>query len=267
MEKRVYLNTPERATPLARALALVFPRYRAHLAIARYPEALHGPLRNMILTTDRKCLFVRNLKCACTSVAQMMYFYGEGRFYPRSIHRAQKGILAARYHWHAVEPVWKAGTAFTFTFTRHPENRAYSAFTNFFVDKSNIATHNHWGPMQDHGYDEGRGVSYNFDVFLDYVAHTMEISPLRTDAHWRPQVLNIGYGRIDYDFIGKVENLNADIQTVFERGGAPGFPPREVLEARFNRSEAKKPPLTKAQRVRIRTLFAADFEAFAYSSS
>lgn len=264
MEKRVYLNTPERATPLTRALALVFPRYRSHLAIARYPENLHGPLRNMILTTDRKFLFVRNLKCACTSVAQVMYYYGQGRFYPRSIHRAQKGILAARYHWSEVEPVWKAGAAYTFSFTRHPENRAYSAFTNFFVDKSNIAKHNHWGPMKDHGYDKARGESYNFDVFLDYVAHTMEISPLRTSAHWRPQVLNIGYGRIDYDFIGKVENLNADIQTVFEQGGAPGFPPSEVLEARFNRSAAKKPPLTEAQRARIRTLFAADYEAFAY---
>ena len=265
MEKRVYLNLPERPTPLRRALALVSPRMRSHMAIARnYPEEMHGPLRNMILTTDRKFVFVRNLKCACTSIAQLLHYYGTGRFYPRSIHRAQSGILAARYHWPEVERTWQAGDAFTFTFTRHPEARAYSAFTNFFVDARNIARSNHWGPMQDHGFDPARDASYNFDVFLDYVAHTMDISPLRTSAHWRPQVLNVGHGRIAYDFIGKVETLTADLQTLFARAGRPDFPPAEVLEARFNRSAAVRPDLTAAQRARIRDLFAADYEAFGY---
>ncbi|TCM86532.1 sulfotransferase family 2 domain-containing protein [Rhodovulum steppense] len=263
-EKRVYLNPLSAASPLTRALAPFFPRYRSLLALEAYPEHLRGPLRNLVMSTDRRILFLRNLKCACTSVAQLLYYYSEGRFYPRSIHRATRGVYLARYWWSEIEPVYQAHSAFLFTLTRSPQARAWSGFTNFFVDASNIARHNHMGPMRDHGYDPAHGESYNFDVFLDYIEHSLAIDPLQTSAHFRPQVFNIAFGEIPYDHIGKVETLADDLRVIFERAGAPGFPPKELIEQRFNRSEAPRTPLTPAQRRRVRTIFARDYEAFGY---
>ncbi|MBK1634538.1 sulfotransferase family 2 domain-containing protein [Rhodovulum adriaticum] len=264
-EKRVYLNPLSARTPLNRALAPFFPRYRSLLQLEAYPEHLRGPLRNIVMSTDSKILFLRNLKCACTSVSQLLYYYSEGAFYQRSIHRATRGVYLARYHWEKIEPVYTAHSGFLFTLTRDPEARAWSGFTNFFVDDKNIARHNHTRPMRDHGYDPARGDSYNFDVFLDYVAHTLEIDPLQTSAHFRPQVYNIAYGDIDYDYIGKVETLSADLRTIFARAGADGFPPEDLLEQRFNRSEAPRAPLTPAQQRRVREIFARDYEAFGYA--
>ncbi|MBN2905420.1 MAG: sulfotransferase family 2 domain-containing protein [Rhodobacteraceae bacterium] len=216
------------------------------------------------MSTDQKILFLRNLKCACTSVTQLLHYYSEGAFYKRSIHRARHGVRLARYYWHEIAPVYEAHSAFVFTLTRDPEARAWSGFSNFFVDGSNIARHNHIGPMRDHGYDPERDESYNFDVFLDYLTHTLEIDPLQTSAHFRPQVYNIAYGEIDYDYIGKVETLSRDLRVIFERAGAPGFPPDAILAQRFNRSAAPKPPLSAPQRRRVQEIFARDYEAFGY---
>lgn len=262
--RRVFLAPETNLTARNRLLAPFFPRYKVLVQLEKYPLALRGPLRNFILSHDHKLLFMRNLKCACTSITQLLYYYAIGDFYPRTIHRARKGIYLSRYYWDEIEPVWQAHSAFQFTFTRHPEPRAYSAFTNFFVDHKNLARHKHMQPMKDHGYDPARDAAYNFEVFIDYAAHQMQIDPVRADAHWRRQVLNIAYDAVTYDFIGKVENLNADIQEVFARAGIEGFPPADVLEARFNRSAAGKPPLTDSQRRKIRDLYAPDYEAFGY---
>ncbi|MGB8623973.1 MAG: sulfotransferase family 2 domain-containing protein [Paracoccaceae bacterium] len=264
MEKPVYLNPLEHDDLVTRLLAPFFPRYRVLRALDAYPASLRGPLRNLVMTLDRKFLFLRNLKCGCTSISQLMYYYSMGAFYPRHIHRARKGVHLARYDWREIEPVYKNHDAVVFTFSRDPEARAYSAFTNFFVDQNNLATHNHMEGMRAHGFSEDRPESENFDVFLDYVEHGLEIDPLRTSAHFRPQVINIAYGQVDYDFIGKLERIETDLPHVFEMGGRPGFPPPDVLSQRFNSSQAERAPLSEAQRRRVRDIFAADYEAFGY---
>jgi len=265
MDKPVFLTPPIQSTLLNRLLAPFVPRYKVLNELAKEPPHLRGPLRNLILSHDRRFMFLRNQKCACTQTTQLLYAYGNnGETYKGNIHRANHGIYAARYRWMDIKPVFEAHMAFQFTFVRDPETRVHSAFRNFFVDLTNIARHKHLKPMVAHGYDPARGEDYNFDVFLDYIAHSFAVDRLNTDSHWRLQVDNIAFNDIRFDYIGRVENYEADIRKVFDAGGAPGFPPAELLADRRNRSTTAKTAVTPAQSARIRQLYAPDYEAFGY---
>ena len=265
MEKPVFLAPDAGKTPLTRLLAPFFPRYKVLLELQKEPAHLRGPLRNLILSHDRRFLFLRNQKCACTQTTQLLYAYGNnGQTYPGNVHRANQGLYAARYAWMDIKPVYEAHMAFFFTFVRHPQTRAHSAFRNFFLDQTNIARHKHMKPMVAHGFDPAKGAEYNFDVFLDYVAHTFELDRLNTDSHWRLQVDNIAWSDMRFDHVGRVETYEADLRHVFDAGGAPGFPPEALLGARHNKSGEAVVPVTPAQKQRIETLYAPDYAAFGY---
>ena len=133
MNPPVYLNSLEFTDLKTRVLAPFLPRYKVLKAMNDLPVALRGPMRDLVMTLDEKFLFLRNAKCGCTSIAQLMFYYSNEAFYPRSIHRAAKGIYLSRYHWPRIKPVLDGDKAFLFTFVREPEARAWSAFTNFFV--------------------------------------------------------------------------------------------------------------------------------------
>lgn len=261
----VYLAPADERTLKARLLAPVFPRYRTFIALESEPAELRGPYRNMVLSGDGRLLFVRNPKCACTAIMQMMHHQATGRFYPRTIHRALRGVLLARYHWPRVKAALEAGTPVLFSVTRHPERRIASAFRNFFVDATNLARHKHMEPMRAHGFDAARGAEWNLDALLDYVARGMALDPLRVDAHWRLQTLNLGIGRLPYALVGKVETLATDLPRAFEMAGHPGFPPPELMAQRFNATRgAGDGAITAAQRRKVEALYAEDYEAFGY---
>lgn len=264
MTAPLYLNPIEFTDLKTRLLAPFFPRYKVLKQMNDLPAPLRAPMRDLVMTLDGKFVFLRNAKCGCTSVAQLMYYYSNGSFYPRSIHRAQKGVYLSRYHWGRIQPVLEAQSAFLFTFVRDPEARAWSAFTNFFVDEKNIARHNHMPGMKALGYGPENSLSRNFDIYLDYLEACMAVDPMRTSTHFRPQVLNIAHEHLKFDFIGKLENIETDVRKLFELGGKPDFPPSEVMAQRFNKSAPRRPDLTPAQRARIREIFAADYEAFGY---
>jgi len=131
MDRPITLDPVAYDTWLNRALAPFFPRYRVLLALAQEPAHLRGPLRNLVLSHDHRLLFLRNQKCACTQTTQLLYAYANGgEFYPGNVHRADRGILSGRYRWPEIKPVFESHAAFLFTFVRHPEARAHSAFRN-----------------------------------------------------------------------------------------------------------------------------------------
>ena len=265
MDKPVFLAPTGQDTFLNHVLAPFFPRYRVLIELLKEPAHLRGPLRNLILSHDRRFLFLRNQKCACTQTTQLLYAYGNnGTTYPGNVHRANQGIYPARYRWMDIKPVFQAHMSFFFTFVRDPQARVISAFRNFFVDHSNGARQKHMGPMRAHGFDPNRDSSYNLDVFLDYVGHGFDLDPINSDSHWRLQVHNIAWSDIRYDFVGRVERYADDIARIFAAGGAPEFPLANLLAARHNPSTAPENPITAAQKSRIEALYAPDYEAFGY---
>ncbi len=119
--------------------------------LEKEPAHLRDTLRNLILTHDRRFLYLRNQKCACTQTTQILYAYGHnGQTYPGNVHRANDGLIPARYRWMDIKPVYEAHTSFVFTFVRDPEARILSAFRNFFLDETNNGRHKHMVPMQAH---------------------------------------------------------------------------------------------------------------------
>lgn len=265
MGKSVYLAPSTQNTVINRLLAPFFPRYKVLIELEKEPEHLRDPLRNLILSRDKRFMFLRNQKCACTQTTQLLYAYSNnGETYPGNVHRANRGILPARYRWPEIKPIFDAHRAFLFTFVRHPEARAHSAFRNFFVDQKNIARHKHMNPMLAHGFDPARDSTYNFDVFLDYVAHSFEVDRLHADTHWRLQIDNVAWNDIRFDFVGRVENYATDIRAVFERGGVQNFPTELMLGERFNSSGRARTAITAVQRARIEALYAPDYTAFGY---
>ena len=262
-QTNVFLAPFDQDTLLSRVLAPFFPRYKVLGQLQKEPAHLRSPYRNLILSQDKRLLFLRNQKCACTQTTQCLYAYGNGgQTYPGNVHRADKGIFPARYRWSVIKPVLDAQEAFLFTFVRDPATRAASAFRNFFLDQDNIARHMHMNPMKAHGFDPAQPASRNFDVFLDYVTNTLAIDPLRCDTHWRLQVDNIAFADLRFDLIGRVESYDFDIKRIFSAIGRPDFPPDTLLAQRHNPSRPSDFALGPAQRARIEQIYAADYAAF-----
>lgn len=235
------------------------------MALSKEPAHLRPSYRNLILTHDKRLLFLRNQKCACTQTTQFLYAYSnKGATYDGNVHRANRRFYPARYHWETIKPVVEDNSAFLFTFVRDPVARAVSAFRNFFLDQDNIARHKHMGPMIAHGYASTNSAERNFDVFLDYVAHTLSVDPIRCDTHWRLQVDNIAFGTLNFDLIGRVESYQADIKRVFAAVERSDFPPETLLAQRHNPSRPSDFRATPAQRKRIEEIFVRDYEAFGY---
>jgi hypothetical protein len=247
----------------ARYLAPFLKKYRERAAYSKVPETLRIAYDDGLLTDDGKLFYVKNSKAGCTSIAQLLYSYSKGDFYEENIHDASRNIRQYRHYWRDFEKALRE-SALAFTFVRHPESRLVSAFRNFFVDRKNRSHTLHLAGLQSRGFDDGNNHSRNFGIFLDYVEESIEIDPLYTDRHWRPQHINIASNDINYAVIGKLENFHRDLQEVFSRIGQSEFLTEERMSARFNKSQSYSSNLTVAERSRIEAIYARDYELFGY---
>ncbi len=218
-----------------------------------------------ILTPDRKFLFVKNAKAACTTIAGVLYEYSAGSATSAFIHRENRILLQDLSYWRAYDDAIASEECIAFTFVRDPRRRFVSAFKDFFFDEANHARKNHMGNMAAWGFDRDRSAEWNLGVFADYVAASIERDPVYTDRHWREQWRNIALGEIEYDFTGKVENYDADMAKVFEMAGIPDAWSGSLREHRANEFSKSRVDLPDDIARRVELLYAKDFEAFGYT--
>lgn len=84
------------------------------------------------------------------------------------------------------------------------------------------------------------------------------------DIHWIPQTLQIGYDSIKYDFIGRVENFDRDVNYLFDKIKAPNYI-YKYITGKMNSS--KKNSLscwTDELAEKVYEKYKSDFEAFDY---
>lgn len=99
------------------------------------------------------------------------------------------------------EPVYPLEEYLKFTFVRNPYNRIVSNYTMFTQNKFRIDQIKQFHPNPQ---------SMSFDDFV-------ELIEIHDNHHWRPQVDFLdGY---DIDFIGRVENFNADYNSILKKIG------------------------------------------------
>ena len=64
-----------------------------------------------------------------------------------------------------------------------------------------------------------------------FIAALEQQEPRRMDPHWRPQHLNLMPPLVEYDFLGRLEHFEADLERVREVTGMPVIP-MQVRHAR-----------------------------------
>lgn len=220
-----------------------------------------------VTTPDGRLFYLKNAKCGCTTISQILHTYVFGAPFQGNIHESGTLPLGLR-HFRLHRAAIANPEAVKFSFVRHPVNRLRSAFCNFFVDdERNPQALRHWDNMLALGFKPGGEINYNFDVFLDYVALSLEKARLLCDEHWRPQFISLGSGKIVYDKIGRFENFSADLSEIFSNAGLPFLVALAERKMIFNQSSNGKRDdliVSRTQATKIRSLYAMDFEAYGY---
>lgn len=135
------------------------------------------------------------------------------------IHRYVEQTLTLNYKYSYQEAMeLLAGDRyFKFVIVRNPWERLASGYLNKFVCRRNLqktifAPPPYIKTVIDRVY-ENKGLksdyqkSISFKEFVNYIYLTEDE---KLDGHWRPQYLHLG--KTKFDFIGKLENLNADFE-------------------------------------------------------
>jgi Sulfotransferase family len=169
-----------------------------------------------------------------------------------------------------VERILNDPSYFKFTFVRDPYSRTLSCYLNKFQNHGEEYVRTEYRSFLAQLFDwrYAREVAIeseprpSFSAFVDEIAKQ---TPFEMNAHWAPQTLLCGLGEMPYDFVGKMEHLQADVEHVFNKIGRPGehfptqaeigFPPSGATDAMFNDL------YTVETMMKIRVIFDIDFNS------
>lgn len=122
-----------------------------------------------------------------------------------------------------------------FLFVRDPYTRLASCYLDKFQNKEREYTQNEYRRFLAAAF--GWRIARNTDVVQSarpsFARFVTAISTQRTrsmNAHWRPQTQLCGWGIMPYDFVGRMERVQADAKLVLRRfGNDAQFPSREEI--------------------------------------
>lgn len=177
------------------------------------------------------------------------------------------------YSPHEVKRLLTDKQYFKFAFVRNPYLRLLSCYMDKFRNLDRNYTTTEYIPFLADAFSwrYARSVDPQTDPrpsFRAFINAIYTADPGCMNHHWRPQTLLCGFGFIEYDFIGRMENLSADAHHVLAAIGHPQerFPTHH--EINFPPSGAS---LELAQRLysaemmfKVRTLYAEDFHYLHY---
>lgn len=245
-------------------LAPFSKRYRRIASARTLPPELMPVIGNCIAFNEGNALFVKNHKAACSTIARLIYFHENQQDYAGNIHQVYDGLVQGLPNFPAVvEAIRRPGT-FRFTFVRDPVARAVSAYKNIFLEKTNQAWSLHEAHIRQWGFNDSASDGDNFEVFLDYITESLHREPYLTDPHFRRQVDNTGVHHLQFDVIGYVESMDADLSAL------SGILPEVQRGARSSSGERKANRTTvvftpdDAQVARLKAIYREDYEVFAY---
>lgn len=108
---------------------------------------------------------------------------------------------------------------FTFTFVRNPWSRLVSAYTQKFLHRAHHPDSPSRPVVESVCTVKSRPIDYDaaitFREFAEFIAAAPDAASL--DYHWRPQHLYIS--NVNVDFVGKIENMQADFESICARLG------------------------------------------------
>lgn len=195
-------------------------------------------------------VYVTNQKAACSTIKLMLLRAesGDVALNPAKVHGKDVFAHPRDIGWPVVLGML-SGSAFRFTFVRHPVARLLSAYADKLVRQRHA-----FAPLVNAALGRDADAQTTLDDFLDAIEAQ---APVECDPHWRAQHLNILHDVIGYDLVGRVESFAADIATVPALAGIP-------VDAKNVNVKFPPPAPTAAQVRRIEHIYARDFELFGY---
>jgi Sulfotransferase family len=222
-----------------------------------FPE---GGLERRLQPVPRyRCIYVRNAKVATGSTLLWLHrlHTGDHEFTPtRHIYLENELPRVWDVGWDEVLRMLN-GEGFRFSFVRDPVRRVESAYL------SKVLKHRRYpgrAALQETlGLPVGRNEELTFEQFI--TAIEMQ-DPLRMDAHWRPQHLNLGHGLIEYDLVGRLENFAADAARVRDATGMPDIPMPQWNASKVSAAGLLdgRPDLLR----KVHEIYARDFDLYGY---
>jgi len=245
-------------------LRFVSARHAKRARLGALPPELRVLLPFMVTTHDRAFAYLKNSKAGCTTISNLLYLHDHGIVFEGDIHSEPKKLQYGLAHWEENLALFRSPDSVAFSFVRHPQHRLVSAFVDFFVERRNFMASRHFEAIDRMGFTQRDDLSYRFDVFLNYVKSSMEYSPVLVDRHWRSQHVNLGNGYLELDYVGKLEQLEAEISIISEMAGTPLPQLHMVSEERRNSSSSQKFTPSDKQRRMIEDIYSKDYALFGY---
>ena len=221
----------------------------------------HSPERNLSVAIrplpEFDVVYVKNPKAACSTLLVWL-----DRIHTRdyehqftNVHMQHRLPVVREVGWRKVSRML-SGSAYRFSFVRHPVRRLESAYW----DK--VAPPGRWrNEIQAVlGLPSDNETPLTFEQFVDAVEQQDPV--IEMNPHWRPQHLNLWHPMVTYDHIGRLESFDQDLARICEEANLPHVPldrrnagrdrPASVYEGR--------PDLRR----RVEELFATDIELYGY---
>ncbi len=246
----------ESNAPSASDILKNYHHQRHFLQIVHMP-AFEPPVRTF--------LYMKNHKCACSTVIATLLHRlnaqagGSMQIDMKSIHNPPKSLIKTGRKALDVPSAIEAleeRTRFCFSVVRHPTARTLSAFFGYLLktpgQKEKFLRHVGREPDGDLGLSD----------FLDIIAHDETARDL--NRHWRPQRKEISFDFIDFDFIGRVDDLNTAVEHISYEIFGNQTEMQDTRSSLGHSSSSKDAiqSLTRTDHMNLESAFSMDFEMF-----
>lgn len=218
--------------------------------------------RQINICPSAKIVYITNQKAACSTIKLFLQRIelNDPAHTTDKIHQDRTLPRPREFGWDNVCE-WLSGGAFVFTFVRHPIERALSAYRDKFIGPGERRERYRMELQRRLGLKEDPHWPPTLDQFLD----GLEISdPVEMDPHWRPQYINTLRPVLSYDFIGKVENFDADLELLKKQVYADDIPIVVCNSSAQRNQRGDSISVVNYQKQRLENIYAKDFEYFGY---
>jgi Sulfotransferase family len=228
------------------------------------------------LSLKNKYVYVENAKAACTTLKSIL---GEWEFAGCELGSEIPQLFLGNVHVNVIgtpfvkpfqlgealfDELLQSDAYFRFSFVRSPYTRLLSAYLDKIVGEK---------PEGEQIVAEAKRLELapvegglSFVTFLKCVG-ALAARGAFLDKHWRPQHHQLYPERIRYDLIGKVENLQKDVESVAAALGMNAKETQRTFGHETRAAEQVERYYDDEARALVARIYKADFETFGYDTA
>jgi hypothetical protein len=240
-------------------------KYTKHLSIENFNYSINISLLN-------KYIYVETPKVACSSIKLTLHRLEienpklEKDF--RKIHSREYSPLLMPTQVGNFDEILSSKKYYKFCFVRNPYTRLLSAY----LDKIENTGEEVWIRHREN-YFEACGIKPTTEelkqeiTFKEFVTNISNHTIKEMDPHWRPQYYQTLQDHINYDYIGKFENIDSDLPKVLSKIFGRKYKKyiTEITKHKTNANSKVKEYYTDEITDIVYEKYKKDFEYFGYS--